>query len=382
MGGLPAMAGRLYATPANPCPVCGGPDRCTQTVGHQGNRLLFCFRVARNHPGIKPGESFNGWTFTRLDKQGFSAVMVEGVNASKTFSPGLVSETSTQAIKQEEGARKREQERVKHLTWVLIGGLVASAQDRHRRGYPTHQSISYFKTAKGFKDRDLLPLDIHYGRPIYPRPLTQERKEALELAAKWHDTTAHLPLVDAKGTPWNLESLYYLPNGESPRFTLKGGKVDGLFIPVPYRCIGFEGRSRVALVEGVATALSLYLALQAIGLERPVLACRTASNIPKVATSIMRAYPFLYIDALPDPDQAGEVVLKACARLLGEEATAKYPISLNQGKCSLDWDDLRQLDAMTMLERVKTLVLELEATPKGLLHSFPGFVIPPTKKGW
>jgi putative DNA primase/helicase len=106
------------------------------------------------------------------------------------------------------------------------------------------------------------------------------------------DGRAMMPLYDANGVLWNLERVA----DDGTKRTLPGGRVTGLYFPIP----GAPGREGgpLLIAEGYTTAASLR---EHTGL--PVAVARNAGNLLPVALALRAKYPKRPITICGDDDR-------------------------------------------------------------------------------
>ena len=168
--------------------------------------------------------------------------------------------------------------------------------------------------------------------------LIKKHLTKLDTSLFYHNNLIY-PLQDINNKIWNIQTI--LSDG-TKRF-LKEGKIKNLFYLFGSK--NFKQEKIIYLAEGIATAGSLYMAI-----NKPVISCFTAYNIKPVLNELLRIAPFKQYIICGDDDNVGkEKALDACKNL--PNVKAMFPEFKNLSTKPTDFNDLHILEGLNTVRK-------------------------------
>lgn len=162
------------------------------------------------------------------------------------------------------------------------------------------------------------------------------RKGLPGIGLRERDGKLLVPMVDAAGTIWNVQTIL----ADATKRFLKGGRVRGCFFEIPS-----DGCSQIYVCEGVATGLALHVGI-CVGAH--VYCAFSAGNLLPVAQSVRALYPRRDIYVAADNDRwttnnPGLHFGREAARAIG--GVLRYPHFEDHELASkpTDWADAYQI---------------------------------------
>lgn len=172
-----------------------------------------------------------------------------------------------------------------------------------------------------------------------------------------YGTRAIVPARDAEGVLWGYQRIYpdKLPDVGTDKIFRKGARKEGCF----HTLGDLEDGRPIYLAEGIATALTIWLALNR---SHSCVSCFDAGNIMPVARSLRSKYPNSRIVFCADDDRYpakdGKIYHTGCRK--ADDACQEVgnggvilPQFKDYSTCPTDFDDARQLEG---LERVAEML--------------------------